>query len=80
MKKQFQGKNFYGSTTIGGKGQVVIPLEARKALDLAKGENLLVFGRGHDMVALAKIGHMQKFAEELEQHLLDIKKIINKAK
>jgi AbrB family looped-hinge helix DNA binding protein len=35
---------FYGSVTIGERGQVVIPIEARKELELEPGAKLLVFG------------------------------------
>lgn len=73
-------KVFYGSTTLGEKGQVVIPMEARKAMRLKKGEKLLVFGKGLDMLALAKIGGMQKFAEALSHRLESIQKIIKKAR
>jgi len=35
---------FYGATTIGERGQVVIPAEARRDLDLTPSTKLLVFG------------------------------------
>ena len=35
-------KKFLGITTLGEKGQVVIPAEARTALSLVKGEKLVV--------------------------------------
>ena len=34
----------YGSTTVGERGQIVIPIEARKELNLEPGSKLLVFG------------------------------------
>ncbi len=80
IKKHHNAKSFYGSTTLGEKGQVVIPMEARKTMGLVKGEKLLVFGRGRDMLVLAKIDHMQKFVEELEGRLESIKKIIKVSK
>ena len=55
-------------------------MEARKTMGLVKGEKLLVFGRGRDMLVLAKIDHMQKFVEELEGRLESIKKIIKVSK
>jgi hypothetical protein len=36
MVKKLKDKNFYGSTIIGEKGQVVIPKEAREDLKLKK--------------------------------------------
>lgn len=35
---------FYGSVTVGERGQVVIPVEARKEFRLEPGAKLLVFG------------------------------------
>src|SRR5438105_4586088 len=52
--KPHEHKHFYGTTTIGEKGQVVIPAEARKAMDLKTSDKLLVFGMGKSMVAIAK--------------------------
>ncbi len=43
---------FYGSVTLGERGQVVIPAEARRNLEIAPGSKLLVFG-GPDRRALA---------------------------
>lgn len=37
---------FYGATTIGERGQVVIPAEARKDLDLSHSTKLMVFSGG----------------------------------
>lgn len=34
---------FYGSAVIGERGQVVIPKEAREALEFKQGESVLVF-------------------------------------
>ncbi len=38
---------FYGATTVGERGQVVIPAEARRDLELVPSTKLLVFGT-HD--------------------------------
>ena len=37
---------FYGATTIGERGQVVIPAEARKDLDLSHSTKVMVFSGG----------------------------------
>ena len=71
---------FYGTTTLGEKGQLVVPAEARAAMKIAKGEKLLVFGMGHDMIALAKLSEMEQFASHLSEKLKTIKKIISKNK
>ena len=38
------GPKFYGSTTIGERGQMVIPAEARKDFQITPSTKLLVFG------------------------------------
>ncbi len=37
---------FYGSGTIGERGQIVIPSEAREKLNLKPGEKFVFFGHG----------------------------------
>jgi AbrB family looped-hinge helix DNA binding protein len=73
-----QNRNFYGTATLGEKGQVVIPAEARKALNLKKGEKLLVFGVGEDLLSFSKIAHLEKFASHLAGRLKAIREIIKK--
>ena len=38
---------FYGSTTIGERGQMVIPAEARRDFQITPSTKLLVFGSPH---------------------------------
>jgi AbrB family looped-hinge helix DNA binding protein len=66
----------YGTTTIGEKGQVVIPAEARRALGLVPGEKLLVFGMGREMLALAKLSNLERFASHLASRVEAIRKAI----
>ncbi|MDB5165299.1 MAG: AbrB family transcriptional regulator [Candidatus Saccharibacteria bacterium] len=37
-------KKLYGTATVGTKGQVVIPADARKALNIEEGDRLYVVG------------------------------------
>jgi len=81
MKKLATGKPerremVYGTTTIGEKGQVVIPAEARKALGLVPGEKLLVFGMGREMLALAKLSDLERFASHLASRVEAIRTVI----
>ncbi len=47
-------KHFFGSTTVGERGQVVIPAEAREKFNIKAGEKMLVFGapRGEAIVVV----------------------------
>jgi AbrB family looped-hinge helix DNA binding protein len=80
VKKKRNGEQFYGTTTLGEKGQVVIPAEARKAMSIKKGDKLLVFGMGCDMLAFSKLSKVEQFASHLANRLNAIREIIKKSK
>lgn len=70
--------DFFGTSTLGEKGQIVIPAEARKSLRLKKGEKLLIFGMGKDMIVCSKLAQLEKFASRLAKKLTSIHEIIKK--
>lgn len=49
-----QGKHVFGTVTIGEKGQIVIPVKARKVFGLKPGDTLLVLGDEMQGIALLK--------------------------
>lgn len=51
---------FGGITSIGEKGQVVIPSEARKSLKLNKGDKLIVLLKGEKFLVLVKADEISK--------------------
>jgi len=52
----------YGTTTVGERGQVVIPAEARRDFEITPNTKLLVFGsRGHGGLMLAKAETISQF-------------------
>jgi AbrB family looped-hinge helix DNA binding protein len=55
-----EGKKFYGSITVSERGQVVIPVEARKDFDIKTGDKLLVFGDFEKGLGIATVDIMQK--------------------
>jgi AbrB family looped-hinge helix DNA binding protein len=61
---------FWGHVTVGERGQVVIPAEARKFLRISPGDKLLVFRHplGHG-VLLTKIDTMQECMTRLMESL-----------
>jgi AbrB family looped-hinge helix DNA binding protein len=79
MHDEKMAKLFYGTTTLGEKGQAVIPAEARKKMKLEKGEKLLVFSFDDDVLVFSKVGKLEKFASHLAGELEDIKNIISKS-
>ena len=78
--KHKRGRVFYGTTTIGEKGQAVIPAEARKAMNIKKGEKLLVFGMGCDMLAISKVSNLERLVSHLTKRLEGVRRIIKKTK
>lgn len=53
---------FYGATTVGERGQVVIPAEARRDFEITPATKLLVFGsRGHGGLMLTKAETFSEF-------------------
>ncbi len=57
-KLDFKDK-IYGTATLGTKGQVVIPAQARKDLKLKMGDQLLVMGKLGKVVALMKADQIE---------------------
>ena len=49
-----KGKHFFGIATVGEKGQIVIPAEARKLFDIRAGDKLVVLGDDAQGMALIK--------------------------
>ncbi len=48
------GKHLWGTVTIGGKGQIVIPKAAREVFRLREGDRLVVLGDEAEGIALIK--------------------------
>lgn len=58
-------EKFYGSVTVGERGQIVIPAEARTALGLHAGDKLLVMKHPmHDGLMVFKIEAVRQFLDE----------------
>ena len=49
-----RGKHFFGAVTVGEKGQIVIPVKARKLFGIKAGDNLVVLGDEGRGLALLK--------------------------
>ena len=62
------GKKLYGTATVGTKGQVVIPAEAREELGIASGDRLYVIGSSTGgFIGLLK----EESLEKLMQHMTE---------
>lgn len=67
--KKFQDTQFYGITTMGERGQVVIPADARKELDLQPGEKLIVLGKFGKILAVMKANNLNEIMNEIMKRM-----------
>lgn len=68
---------FFGMSTIGEKGQIVIPAEARKEFGLKTGDKLLVIGgpKGKKLVVV-KPEDFKEFASGISEHMRGLLKAL----
>ena len=59
----------YGTATVGARGQVVIPAEARKDLGLSPGDQLMVMGKFGKALGLIKTDEMESFVKVIMENL-----------
>ncbi len=71
----------FGSTVVGPRGQLVIPVEARKELGIDVGAKLLVFshfgGRG---LILVKTGAVEELLNIMSRRVDEFSKLLREAK
>ena len=66
-----------GSTIVGPRGQVVIPVNARKELGIDTGDTLLVFlGHGRRGLALLKADAIEQMLSIMSERLADFEKLL----
>jgi AbrB family looped-hinge helix DNA binding protein len=66
--------HIYGTVKVGDRGQVVIPSEARKDLNIKPGDLLLVMaGKNKRGIAMVKADAMREFANRIMHGLEDVK-------
>lgn len=77
----------YGVATVGAKGQIVIPADAREASGLQPGEKVIVFGRhvrvgdkDVSMLCLAPISTAEQFVAGLTEQAARTEAFIKQAK
>ncbi len=58
---------FYGTVTVGERGQIVIPAEARAEYEISPGEKLLIFGHPSRVgVIMVKMSGVSEFIEMMK--------------
>lgn len=70
--------HFYGAVTVGERGQLVIPVEARKRFHIEPGDKLLIMGDpGKRGLMLCKIDEMREFMTLFQEGLARVEREIN---
>lgn len=73
--------SLYGSVTVGTKGQVVIPAEARQALNISSGDKLVVFGiPERNMLGICTVDSVESMLSDMAKKLKTIRQAIDKTK
>jgi AbrB family looped-hinge helix DNA binding protein len=58
-------ENFYGSSTLGDRGQIVIPVEARNDLGFKPGDKLLIMRHPiHDAITICTLESFRELAND----------------
>lgn len=61
--------DFYGTATVGTKGQIVIPNEARKQYKIKPGDQLVVFGGEGGVLAVMKSDRLKEMFKGISKNL-----------
>lgn len=73
--RKMHNKKLYGTATVGTKGQVVIPAEAREELGIETGDRLYVVGSSHaGVVTFICEAELEGFIEQLNLNLENLKR------
>ena len=72
-------KQLYGTATVGTKGQVVIPVEAREALSIEPGDKLYVIGSpSKEFLGFLKEEQLRRMITHLTDNIESYRDFLNK--
>lgn len=78
MTKVAKGKYIYGIVTVGERGQIVIPKEARDQFNIKPGDKLIVAGDIEKGIAIVKAGVMKELALKILGAVSEVGRKTNK--
>lgn len=68
---------FFGSATVGERGQIVLPIDLRKKMKLEAGDKLIVMGAMGDNVAtLLKADFITQILGKMEKGQSELRKLL----
>ncbi len=74
-----QDRKLYGTATVGTKGQVVIPADAREELGIQPGDRLYVVNAIHGAgIMLLKEEMLQSFIDKMSAHIDEFRAFADK--
>ena len=77
MKKM----KFYGSTTVGERGQIVLPISLRRELNITKGDTLVVIANPHiKSITLFSQDTMDQYLNYLSENITELRTNIKQKK
>lgn len=72
-------KKLYGTTTVGTKGQIVIPADVREEFSIESGDRLYVVGsKQGGWIGLVHEDQMRAMLNHLTEHIEVVKDALNK--
>lgn len=75
-KKGAHEPEFFGSATVGERGQIVIPAGARQALGISPGDKLLIFSGLHgNALSVMKSEQVSRFVSRAMERLTKIEEL-----
>lgn len=75
-KKSAHEPEFFGSATVGERGQIVVPADARQALDIKPGDKLLIFSGLHgNALSVMKSEQVTQFVSRAMERLTKIEEL-----
>ncbi len=70
---------FYGSATVGERGQIVLPMKLRKEFDIKQGDKLLVVGiPNHTNIMLINPETMSSYLDVMSENINKMKSAMKK--
>lgn len=63
-----KGRHIFGAVTVGDKGQIVIPVKARKIFEIQTGDSLIVLGDEAQGLALIKQQALMAMLDAIRTH------------
>lgn len=64
---------FWGSATVGTKGQVVIPAEAREGLNIKEGDKLLIVSPANsEAIVVVKPDVLEQHMQRVQTHIQNL--------